>query len=158
MTDSQRMTDHTDWLTFARQRRVPFLEHLNIRPVSAENGRAEFEITIEEIHLRTLGILHGGVTASLLDTVVGFAAVTVAPPQHHVVTAQLNMNFVRTVGAGEQLIAVGEVQHAGQRTAVASGNVQTTDGQLVALATATMMYLPIPEASHEEPNVEDGVD
>ncbi|MFQ5732251.1 MAG: PaaI family thioesterase [Planctomycetaceae bacterium] len=134
----------TDWLQAAVKRHVPFLDYLNIRPISAGNGRSEFQLTTEEVHLRTFGILHGGVTASLLDTAVGFAAVTVAPPGHHVVTVQLNMNFTKTVEAGETLRANGAVQHAGQRTAVVQGEVRNAEDDLVAVATATMMYLPLP--------------
>lgn len=133
-----------DYLEFAKQRQVPFLDHLNIEPVSAGGGKAEFTMTVEEVHLRTFGILHGGVTAGLMDTVVGFAAVTVAPPEHHVVTVQLNINFVRVVTEGEKLIATAEVQHAGRKTAVVRGEIHNADNELVALATATMMYLPLP--------------
>jgi len=136
---------NTGWLQAALQRKVPFLDLLNIRPISAGDGKAEFEMTVEQSHLRTLGILHGGVTASLLDTAVGFAAITVAPPEHHVVTMQLNMNFVRTIASGETLRAIGTVEHSGRRTAVVHGEVRTSEGELAAIATATMMYLPIPQ-------------
>ena len=137
----------TDWLKAAVKRHVPFLDHLRIQPISAGDGQSEFEVTIAGIHLRTFGILHGGVTASLLDTAVGFAAVTVAPPGHHVVTVQLNMNFTKAVEQGETLRAIGRVEHAGQRTAVVHGEVRNAENDLVAVATATMMYLPLPEGA-----------
>jgi len=133
-----------DWLHAALQREVPFLEHLDIRPLSAGGGKAAFEMEVGDVHLRTLGMVHGGVTASLLDTAVGFAAITVAPPGHHVVTVQLNMNFTRPLQAGETLRATAEVLHAGKRTAVVQAEVRTAAGELAAVATATMMYLPMP--------------
>jgi uncharacterized protein (TIGR00369 family) len=144
------MSTDVDFLEYARKRRVPFLEHLKIEPVAAGGGKSAFEVTVEEFHLRTFGILHGGVTAALLDTAVGFAAVTVAPPDHHVVTVQLNANFVRMVTAGEKLITTGEVQHAGKMTAVVRGEVRTAAGDLAATGTATMIYLPIPEDAKQE--------
>lgn len=144
------MTERVDFLEYAKNRQVPFLDHLKVVPLSAGDGKSAFQITIEDVHLRTFGILHGGVTAALLDTAVGFAAVTVAPPGHHVVTAQMNVNFIRTVKAGETLTASGEVQHAGNLTAVARGEVRTVAGELAALATATMIYLPLPEEAKQQ--------
>jgi acyl-CoA thioesterase len=126
------------------ERHVPFLELLEIRPVSAGPGRAEFEMTVAERHLRTLGLLHGGVMAAFLDTALGYAAVTTAPEQHYVVTMQLNANFIRPAWRGETLRAVGEIVHTGRQTAVARGEVRTADGKLVAAGSATFMYLPQP--------------
>lgn len=153
-----RPPDENRFLDIARQRRVPLLEHLQIHPVSAGDGRASFEVTVEEFHLRTLGMLHGGVTAALLDTAVGFAAITVAPPGHHVVTVQLNINFVRPVMQGERLTAEATVLHGGRKTAVVQGEVLTSAGERAAFATATMMFLPIPDPTLEPPEIEDGLD
>lgn len=151
-------SENAEWLRAAVKRHVPLLDHLNIHPISAGDGKAEFEMTVEPIHLRTMGLLHGGATAALLDTAVGFAAVTVAPADHHVVTVQLNVNFVRPVKQGETIRATGDVEHAGQRTAVVHGEVRTADGDLAALATATMMYLPIPGGANIVDEPQDGTD
>jgi uncharacterized protein (TIGR00369 family) len=125
-------------------RRVPLLEHLAIRPVSAGEGSAEFEMTVAEPHLRTLGLLHGGVTATLLDTAMGFAAVTVAPEGHHPVTIQINVNFVRAVKQGDTVRVTGAVRHRGRQTAVTTGELLTGEGKLAATATATFMFVPTP--------------
>ncbi|HUG90130.1 MAG TPA: PaaI family thioesterase [Planctomycetaceae bacterium] len=136
------MADHP----LPAERHVPLLDHLGIEPVEAGEGRAVFEMTVDDRHLRTLGLLHGGVTAALLDTAMGFAAVTVAPEGHHPVTIQINVNFVRAVQEGERLRARGEVRHSGRQTAVTFGEVQTSDGRLAATATATFLFVPVPAA------------
>ena len=46
----------------------PFLEGMRAEPVSSEHGRATWRLIVAEQHLRTHGILHGGVVATLLDT------------------------------------------------------------------------------------------
>lgn len=125
-------------------RHVPLLELLEIHPVQAGEGEATFEMLVDERHLRTLGILHGGVTATLLDTALGFAAVTVAPDDHFVVTVQLNVNFIRPAWKSEQLHASGRVRHSGQKTAVAEGDIHTAEGTLIATGTATFLFLPKP--------------
>ena len=112
-------------------------------PFPSPSSTSTFEMTVEEKHLRTLGLMHGGVTATLLDTAMGFAAVTKAPEGHHVVTIQLNMNFIRPAWQSERLIASGEVCHAGRQTAVARGEVRTADDLLVASGSATFLFLPV---------------
>lgn len=128
-------------------RRVPFLDLLKIRPLKASDGKVSFEMDIEGLHLRTLGILHGGVTATLMDTALGFAAGTLAPSAHHVVTVQLSLNYIRPGWKGERLIATGSVHHAGQQTAVSRGEIRTSEGVLVAMGTGTFMFIPRPDGS-----------
>ena len=130
--------------------RAPFMEILGARPIRKEHGDVAFELVVEERHLRTLGIVHGGVTAALLDCALGFAAGTTAPPGHHVVTVQLSLNYIRPAWQGEKLIATGEVRHAGKLTAVSRGELRTAEGALVASATGTFMYLPIPAGREHE--------
>ena len=134
-------SDHT---AAAVDRHVPLLELLEIRPSHVDAGKAVFEMTVDERHLRTLGILHGGVAATLLDTCMGFAAVTVAPENHHVVTVQLNVNFIQPAWENERLKATGEVRHSGRMTAVTAGEIHSAEGTLIASATATFMFLPKP--------------
>jgi uncharacterized protein (TIGR00369 family) len=121
-----------------------FLDRLKIQPVTIEKGTAVFEVTVDETHLRTMGIAHGGMVATLLDSCLGCACWTLAPPDNHVVTVQLNINYIRPAWLGETLTARAEVRHAGQMTAVSRGEVRTSDGLLVAMATGTFMFLPVP--------------
>jgi acyl-CoA thioesterase len=130
--------------------RAPFMEVLGARPIKKDRGDVAFELVVEERHLRTLGIVHGGVTAAMLDTALGFAAGTTAPEGHHVVTVQLSLNFIRPAWRGERLIATGEVRHAGKMTAVARGELRTSEGALVASGTGTFMYLPLPSGTDRE--------
>ena len=107
-------------------------------------------MTVEERHLRTLGILHGGVTTTLLDTAMGMAVGTLTPPGHFVVTVQLNANFIRPAWDGETLVATGHVRHGGQQTAVASGEIHTADNILVATGSGTFMFVPKSESASEK--------
>lgn len=123
-------------------RDVPFLNHLGLREIERKEGRARFSVVLEERHLRTLGLAHGGLILTMLDTVLGGAAGTTAPDRHYVVTVQLNANFIRPAWEGETLIATGEVTHCGRRTAVSTGEIRTAEGHLVAIGTGTFMFLP----------------
>ncbi|MCH7989589.1 MAG: PaaI family thioesterase [Planctomycetes bacterium] len=131
----------------AMTRHVPLLDLLEIRATDASKGTATFEMLVDEKHLRTLGLMHGGVTTTLLDTAMGFAAVTTAPQGFYVVTVQLNANFIRPAWESEKLIATGEVQHSGKQTAVVRGEIRTSENVLVATGTGTFLYVPQPKDS-----------
>lgn len=136
-------------------RLVPFLQAMNIRLKDVTDGRTAFEMEIEERHLRTRGILHGGVAAALLDSAMGFAAHTTAPDKHHVVTVQLNVNYIRPAWRGEKLVASGEVVHSGAQTAVSRGEIRTSENVLVASGSGTFMYLPHPDDGGEIEKIDD---
>lgn len=117
--------------------RLTFLERLGVR--LGDEGRLVLEVGPG--HLRTLGIVHGGVVATLLDSVMGMAAARSAPVDHYVVTAQLNVHFIRPAWEGETLIASSRVRHNGRKTAVAEGEIRTGSDALVATASATFVYV-----------------
>ncbi len=117
--------------------RLTFLERLGVR-VDESGGLA---IDVRAGHLRTLGIAHGGVIATLLDSAMGMDATRSAPPDHYLVTAQLNVHFIRPALEGETLRASSEIRHGGRKTAVAQGEVRTSAGDLVATASATFVYV-----------------
>jgi uncharacterized protein (TIGR00369 family) len=140
---------------------MPFLKHLGIRVVEVRPGRGRLEVTVRPEHLRDLGIMHGGMTATLLDSVMGMSAAGVAPPGHDVVTIQLNMNFIRPAWEGEHLVATGEVTHSGRQTAVARAEIRTSQGILVSSGSATFFAVPhrlpsgvaaVPGAGEAEPS------
>ena len=130
---------------------VPFGDHLvellGIEPIDWGEGRSKLALTVDHRHLRNLPILHGGVTATLLDSALGVAANTVAPDDRLTVTAQLNINFIRPAFPGERLIATGQVQHAGRQSVVANGEVRCDNGQLVATASGTFLFTSLPETN-----------
>jgi uncharacterized protein (TIGR00369 family) len=119
-----------------------FLTLLGARPIAFGQGRGRLELDVQPGHLRSLGLVHGGVVATLLDSVMGMAAASVAPPDHYVVTVGLNVHFIRPSRQGETLVASAEVVHSGRQTAVARGEIHTASGALVASGSATFLHLP----------------
>ena len=109
---------------------------------SRPGGPGRVRLVVGEQHLRSLGLMHGGVAASMLDSFMGRAAFAHSPPGHHLVTLQLNVHFIRAVRVGETLIADGEVHHHGRRTAVVHSELRTDQGKLIATGSGTFMHLP----------------
>lgn len=119
---------------------IPFLGHLGVRSIQVGRGCCRVDLDVSQRHLRSLGIAHGGLVLTLLDTAMGLAAGTSAPAGQGVVTVQLDAHFIRPVGEGKMLVATGTLKHSGRQTAVACGEVHTAEGALVASGSATFMY------------------
>ncbi len=130
-------------------RASPFLRELGVVLAEREPGFVRLEITVAEWHLRTRGIAHGGVIASLMDTAMGVAVSTKVPEGCFPVTAQLNVNFIRPAWEGESLHIEGKVRHSGRTTAVAQGEIRTDSGVLVATASGTFSFVPDPDPELE---------
>jgi uncharacterized protein (TIGR00369 family) len=124
-----------------------FHERLGIR--LDDEGRLVLEVG--DGHLRSLGIVHGGVVATLLDSVMGMSAGRSAPADHYVVTAQLNVHFIRPGWNGETLIATSKVRHSGRKTAVAEGEIKSSSGALVATGSATFVYVAHTDRTRANP-------
>ena len=113
---------------------------MNMRLVEVEEGRAVFTVEPDERHYNGLGIAHGGLAATLLDSALGCAINTVMPAGRVFTTLEMKVNYVRPMRreTGE-VRCEAEVLHAGSRVATAEGRIVDADGKLYAHGTATCM-------------------
>ena len=113
---------------------------MNMRLVEVEEGRAVFAVSPDERHYNGLGIAHGGLAATLLDSALGCAINTVMPAGRVFTTLEMKINYVRPMRreTGE-VRCEAEVLHAGGRVATAEGRITDADGKLYAHGTATCM-------------------
>lgn len=120
----------------------PFGELLEIRIAEAERGRVVFTMPVLECHYSPLNIVHGGITATLLDTVMGCAVQSMLERGGGYSTMDLQVRFVRPVSvANGTLRAEGRAVHAGKRTATAEGEVKDESGKIVAHGTCGCLLL-----------------
>ena len=113
---------------------------MNMRLVEVEEGRAVFAVSPDERHYNGLGIAHGGLAATLLDSALGCAINTVMPAGRVFTTLEMKVNYVRPMRreTGE-VRCEAEVLHAGGRVATAEGRITDAAGKLYAHGTATCM-------------------
>ncbi|MBI4880252.1 MAG: PaaI family thioesterase [Planctomycetes bacterium] len=91
------------------------------------------------------GYVHAGALTTILDSACGYAALTVAPPGHEVLTVEYKVNFVRPAAA-DRFVAVGKVVKAGKTLTVCQGEVVGSQGsrqEVVAFMQATIINVPI---------------
>ena len=115
---------------------------LGMRFDELEHGRVVMSLETRPDFANPLGVVHGGIAATLLDSVVGCAVHTTLPAGVSYTTLELKVNYVRAVQTGgEKLTATGTVIHAGRRVATAEGRVVDDRDRLIAHATTTCMIL-----------------
>lgn len=110
--------------------------------LEVEEGRAVFGIQPAEIHYNPIGMVHGGIPCTLLDSAMGCAVHSTLPAGVGYTTLELKVNIVKAIGKDTgYLRAEGRLIHAGRSTAVAEGRLVDEAGKLYAHATTTCMIL-----------------
>lgn len=104
---------------------------------------AELELTVESKHLNRLGVPHGGLLATLIDTATGIAVALSKGPDQIVpaVTISLSMQFLGQAKLGDVLIATAKHIGGGRTIGYATAEVTTEDGKPVARGDATFRIL-----------------
>jgi acyl-coenzyme A thioesterase PaaI-like protein len=117
--------------------------HLHIYEV--EPGVVETTYTAPAHFQGYPGVLHGGITASLLDEVLGRAPMG-SDPRHprFVFTAKLEVKYRRNVPIGRELRIVGKTEKTRGRSAQAwAGIYDAESNELLAEGTATLINVPL---------------
>lgn len=99
-------------------------------------GRWKGEVRFERGGENSMGIIHGGSLASILDVAMGYASLSLLDENESQRTLEIKINFLRGVPA-DVVTAEGEVLRRGKRTSYCEGSVRTSGGDLVARASAT---------------------
>lgn len=89
------------------------------------------------------GYLHAGAVAGVVDSACGYAALTRAPSDCEVVTAEFKINLVRPA-VGERFLAIGRVVTSGKTLAVCTGELRASLGdseKVVAIVQATIAHV-----------------
>jgi uncharacterized protein (TIGR00369 family) len=124
--------------------RQTFMDFIGFRVTNIAEGKIEGELTLKEEHKQQKGFVHGGLTATVADIVAGFAAVSLVPKGHHVVTVELKVTYLNP-GVGDILLAKGWVLKQGRKMNFCEAEIYCKSGGeepvLIAKATTTMAIL-----------------
>lgn len=102
---------------------------------------AQFELVLEEKHMNGDEIPHGGVYATLLDTVLGFSGAYTGDPDRRrmAMTLSLTTNFVAPP-QGKVMIAEARKAGGGRSTFYANGQITDDTGRLLATGSGVFRY------------------
>jgi uncharacterized protein (TIGR00369 family) len=125
---------------------APMLQLVGLTPELAEEGHVIFSMVPAEFHYNTMGVVHGGAIATLVDTALGCAVLSTIPRGGKHTTVELHLNFIRPVTAATGRIACEAiVLHSGGRIATAEAKVRDEAGTLYAHASTTCSVSPPPK-------------
>ena len=110
----------------------------------AEEGRVVFAGMPSADHLNPLGTVHGGWTATVMDSALGCAVFSVIRPGEAYTTVEFKVNLVRPVlpGIGE-VFCEGKIVHRGRTIATSEAWLRDGKGKLLAHGTETCTIFPI---------------
>jgi uncharacterized protein (TIGR00369 family) len=145
LAEAGRSLPGIEFLRAIRDRRLPappIAELLGFTLVEVEPGYAVFEVTPGERHYNPIGVVHGGLAMTLLDSAMGCAVQTQMPAGGGYTTLEAKTNLVRAITAETgRLRAIGKLIHLGKRIATAEARLEDVAGKLYAHATTTCIVL-----------------
>ena len=120
----------------------PIMKLLGYTLAKADEGLAVFECEPGEQHYNPIGVVHGGLAMTLLDSAMGCAVQTHMPAGGGYTTLEAKTNLVRAITSDTgKLRAIGKVVHLGKRIATAEARLEDAAGKLYAHATTTCIVL-----------------
>lgn len=119
---------------------APFNEWLGLRVRSRRREGVTVELEVRDELRNGLGVLHGGVTATLIDVAVGMAVWNHFQKRRKMVTVELKLNYFLPVAEG-RVRARARLLRVGSSLVVGAVEVWTASRQLAAFGTATYKLL-----------------
>lgn len=130
----------------------PIGDVLNFRLREVEEGRVVFVGSPGPNHLNPLGSIHGGWTATLLDSALACCVMTTLVPGEGYTTAEFKVNLIRPLFAGMgELACEGRIIHRGRTLATSEAYLRDGSGRLLAHGTETCAIFPIDNLARRPP-------
>ncbi|HEX8090419.1 MAG TPA: PaaI family thioesterase [Blastocatellia bacterium] len=117
-----------------------FPRMLGIEIDSIEPGRARLGVEVRQELLQLQGVMHGGAIASLIDTAVAFAIISVSEPHDRFTTVEMKVNYLSAIREG-RVVADARLIRDGRRIIVADCDVFDARGRLCAKGLLTYIRL-----------------
>ncbi|QBD79241.1 PaaI family thioesterase [Ktedonosporobacter rubrisoli] len=120
----------------------PMMELMGVWISEVNEERIVFAVEPAEYHYNPLGVVHGGLAATLLDSAMGCAVHVALPANVSYTTLELKVNLVRALTRSTGVVyGEGKVLHLGGRIATAEGRVFDANGKLYAHGTTTCLIM-----------------
>lgn len=115
---------------------LPFSKLIGMKLVDLKLDEAAISIEMRDDLRQPSGVLHGGVTATLIDTAMAFAVRTRLGREEATATIDLTVHYLRPHITGI-FTCTAKVVRAGKRIFTVSADVHNEEGKLIATAIST---------------------
>lgn len=119
--------------------RIPFYSTLGLELLEIGNGKASFEININQ-NLTQNGMVHGGVIASLIDSSCACAAISLIFPTGYITTIDLQVEFLKPVSKGK-LIGKAKCIKAGRNIFFCKAKVWDEENNLISTGSSQLLHI-----------------
>jgi uncharacterized protein (TIGR00369 family) len=123
---------------------APISALFDMRPIEVSDGEVAFASRPEPRHYNTIGKVHGGFAAMLLDSAMGCAVHTRLAAGIGYATVDLQTTYLVPISAATgEVVARGSVISCSKRLATARGELRDSLGLLLAHGTTTCLVFPL---------------
>jgi uncharacterized protein (TIGR00369 family) len=123
-----------------------FLSSLGPLYAKSEGSGTVIGLRIEERHLNTRGVAHGGMLVTLADSALGIVIAMSRSPPQPMVTVNLTADFADVARAGDWVEARVDVQKMGKRLAFANCHLWVGEKRIL---RASGIFALVPPAGRE---------
>ena len=113
------------------QARHALMGNLGIQYTYADEDRVEATMPVDHRTRQPFGILHGGASLALAETVAGLGSMILCQPDEIVVGMQVSGNHISSAHEGDTVRAVATIVHKGRSSHVWNVDVFTSTNKLV---------------------------
>ena len=120
-----------------------FMKTLGAEISVLDHGQVEIRVAYRPTLTQQNGFIHAGVLTSILDSACGYAAMSVGPEKHDVLSVEFKVNLLAPA-KGERFVARAAVKRAGKNLTVCTADafaIQNGQEKVVATMLATMMNI-----------------
>ena len=114
----------------------PYYQLLGMEIMEIKEGESKIQMPFKQGLTHPYRIVHGGAIASLADSSVAMALISLVEPKDRFTTIEFKINFFAPVSKGS-LEAHAKIIYKGSKTAVGEAEVKNEEGKLVAKVIAT---------------------
>ena len=122
---------------------ISLLRNLDIELKEIGERHAVMEVVVAEKHANYLGGAHGGLIATLIDSVC-FSPDLSFSSGRMVTTSNLNLSYIRAAPPGRPVVRPGRARSSGKDDGRVTASVTDGTGRLIAHGTVTLVVLSEP--------------
>ena len=111
--------------------------------LAAEAGGLTVSFVVREEMTNPMGILHGGISATMMDDVLG-ATVFSLGSEFFYTTVNLNADYLGSARAGETITVTTHVVRQGRNVVHAEAKIHNAAGKLLVKSTSNLLVTSIP--------------
>lgn len=117
------------------------IENLGIQITSGSSEKVEAEMPVDERTCRPGGILHGGASLALAETMAGYGSTLICNGEEIAVGIQVSGNHISQAYLGEIIYGKACIVHLGKSTHIWNVDLFSNDGKLISTVRVTNSIL-----------------